>query len=129
MALVASGPMVATVVNAPQLPLVTPDRWTSWYDSPVVPSVQSRRTRDSARAVAVSPLGAPVTGVVAGWHASMRAPTSRRPPVAVMPAMDAVGAVVERIAARIWAAVMVGLRAAHRAAAPDTCGVAIDVPL
>ena len=127
--LVVSGPTVATEEYAPQLPPTTPARCTSWYDSPVVPSVQSRRIRESDSAVAPSPLGAPATGAVAGRHAPTRAPTSRRPPVAVMPSSDAVGAAVERMAARIWGAVMAGFIDAQRAAAPETCGVAIDVPL
>jgi hypothetical protein len=49
--------------------------------------------------------------------------------VTVKPAREDVGFAAPRIAARICAAVAVGNAAAYKATAPDTCGVAMDVPL
>ena len=64
-----------------------------------------------------------------GTTASMAA-TSRRPPVEVTPpAIEAVGAADCRIARFTSAAVACGQRALYSAAAPDTCGVAMEVPL
>jgi len=57
------------------------------------------------------------------------AATFRRPPVLVLPVSDAVGVAVPRIAALIWAAVAPLCVDAYNAAAPVTCGVAIEVPL
>ena len=51
------------------------------------------------------------------------------PPVATLPAREATGVVVERIARRMSAAVARGLAAASRATVPVTKGTAIDVPL
>lgn len=53
---------------------------------------------------------------------------SRRLPVKTLPDKEGV-AVPFKIAALIWAAVAPGLRALYKAAAPVTCGVAIEVPL
>ncbi len=55
--------------------------------------------------------------------------TFRRPPVAVLPESEAVGTALVRIALLIAAADEPGWYAAYSAAAPLTCGVAIDVPL
>ena len=49
--------------------------------------------------------------------------------VTVLPASDAVGTALPRIAALICAAVEPGWLAAYSATAPVTCGVAIEVPL
>ena len=55
--------------------------------------------------------------------------TFRRPPVTVMPLSDAVGTALLRMALRICAAVAPLCVDAYSAAAPLTCGVAIEVPL
>src|SRR5213080_3002208 len=64
----------------------------------------------------------------AGAHALIALRTFRRPPVSTTPASDDSGSTLFRIVARRFA-----VDSAHRdsssAAAPDTCGVAIDVPL
>jgi hypothetical protein len=49
--------------------------------------------------------------------------------VAVRPDSDAVGTAEPSRAFLIWAAVAPGCVEAYNAAAPVTCGVAIDVPL
>lgn len=54
--------------------------------------------------------------------------TFRRPPVTVLPAIEAVGTAEPRIAALICAAVEPACSEAYRAAAPVTCGVAMEVP-
>ena len=54
---------------------------------------------------------------------------SSRPPVTVLPASDGVGTAAARIAALICARGRAGCDDAYSAAAPVTCGVAIDVPL
>ena len=55
--------------------------------------------------------------------------TFRRLPVTVRPASDGVSVPLLKIAALIAAAVKPGRDAAYSAAAPVTCGVAIEVPL
>ena len=57
------------------------------------------------------------------------APASRRPPVTVAPATDAVAAAVDMTADRTADGVTEGLDAAQSAMAPVTCGVAMEVPL
>lgn len=64
-----------------------------------------------------------------GCTASMAA-AFRRPPVEVMPFWrEVVGATESRMASRTSAAVALGQRALYRAAAPETWGQAMEVPL
>ncbi len=51
------------------------------------------------------------------------------PCVTHLPVSEGVGAALFKIAALIIAAVLPGYAAAYNAAAPVTCGVAIEVPL
>ena len=53
----------------------------------------------------------------------------KRPFETTLPLNDGVGTALPRIAALIVAALALGLCAAYSAAAPVTCGVAIEVPL
>ena len=53
----------------------------------------------------------------------------KRPLLTTLPLHDAVAVELPMIAALIWAAVAPGLCALYKAAAPVTCGVAIEVPL
>src|ERR1051325_3849613 len=53
----------------------------------------------------------------------------RRPPVMVRPARLGIGSTLLRIASLSWAVVRLGEWARTSAATPDTCGVAMDVPL
>jgi len=78
-------------------------------------------------AVAVSPVGADGAGSAPPNHT----PRFNRPPVTVIPDIDGVGVDEAdcRIAVRVCCAVVPGLSALYNAAAPVTCGVAIDVPL
>src|SRR5438094_3589418 len=64
----------------------------------------------------------------AGPHAATARPTFRRPPVIVRPASAGIGSTVfsNRF---LTAAVLAVQRESTSAAAPDTWGVAIDVPL
>ena len=55
--------------------------------------------------------------------------TLSRPPETHLPDSDAVGTALDRIALLIVAAEAPGCEAAYSAAAPVTCGVAIEVPL
>lgn len=55
--------------------------------------------------------------------------TFNRPPVTVFPLREAVATVLERMASLIVAADAPECDAAYNAAAPVTCGVAIEVPL
>ena len=55
--------------------------------------------------------------------------TLRRPPVTVIPFIEALGSTERMSSALSPYAVAVGKWALSRAAAPATCGVAIDVPL
>jgi len=52
----------------------------------------------------------------------------KRPPVTVRPTIEEVALAFESIAERISAAVANGNAEAYSAIAPDTCGVAIEVP-
>ena len=52
----------------------------------------------------------------------------KRPPVTVMPLRELVGVTLLKMAVRIWLAVALGKTDAYNAAAPVTCGVAIEVP-
>ena len=79
--------------------------------------------------VAASDVGLPTTGSVAGRHASTIAPMSSLPEPATRPAREAVGRALPTTAARSSAGVSDGLMEAHRAMAPETWGVAIEVPL
>jgi hypothetical protein len=54
--------------------------------------------------------------------------TLRRPPVTVLPTSEGVGTAVERIALLMLAADEPGWYAAYSAAAPATCGEAMEVP-
>ena len=56
-------------------------------------------------------------------------PTSRRPPVTVMPVREEVAATLDSSAVRICAAVASECVEAYSATAPVTCGAAIEVPL
>ena len=61
-------------------------------------------------------------------HTSIAFFTFSRPPVTVMPAREETGVTLLR--RRVFsAAVPIGHAESTSAAAPDTCGVAIDVPL
>src|SRR5437867_13087914 len=64
----------------------------------------------------------------AGPHAATARPTFRRPPVTVSPASAGIGSTLfnNRF---LTAAVLAVQRESTSAAAPDTCGVAIEVPL
>ena len=74
----------------------------SYRFSPAAPSVQVSDTLDASLVVADSAVGAPVTGpLAAGTHACVIAPMSRRPPVTVLPANEAVGATLEMMALRM----------------------------
>ena len=95
----------------------------------MAPSVHESATVVVPVGVAVSPLGAPVTGADAGRQYCIIAPMSRRPPLTVRPLRDAVGAAEATSALRMAAPVLVGSIEAHKAAAPVTCGVAMEVPL
>ncbi len=80
-------------------------------------------------AVALRPLGVPLTSPSGGMHTFTMVPMSSRPPVVVLPASDAVAAAVPSTALRRSKAVMVGSMDSHKATAPLTWGVAMDVPL
>ena len=55
--------------------------------------------------------------------------TLSRLPVWVLPASDETRSPLSRTLAQAWAAVSAGLCASSSESAPETCGVAIDVPL
>ena len=57
------------------------------------------------------------------------AKASSLPPVTVLPANEAVGTALDKSADLICAALEPGFTEAYKAAAPVTCGVAIEVPL
>ena len=124
MALSASPPTVATLVKDEQ-PSV--DTSISWNDSPVEPSVHVRSIEEVLTVVAASPDGEPSTG--APTQAPTIAERSRRPPVTVLPTIDDVGATFASVASRRSWAVCPWLIEAQSAIAPDTWGVAIEVPL
>ena len=60
---------------------------------------------------------------------AQKAATFRRPPVRVLPFSETVGSALLRMALLMAAADEPGWYAAYSAAAPLTCGVAMDVPL
>ena len=80
-------------------------------------------------AVAVSDVGEPVTAAVGAVQAVTIAPTSSRPLLATLPASEGVGRALLTTARLSCRALSAGLIDAQRAIAPDTWGVAIDVPL
>src|SRR5262245_32386711 len=81
-----------------------------------------RRDPAAAAARSVTPAG----GTASGMRGLAML---RRPPVTVRPAIDATGSAVAISRALISRPVSVGKCERSRAAAPDTCGVAMDVPL
>src|SRR5262249_50734700 len=64
-----------------------------------------------------------------GSKRSVAAPTSRRPPVVVFPASEATGSTLLSSACRTSVTLALGFSENSRAAAPVTCGAAIEVPL
>ena len=94
------------------------------------PGLESETAKDAV-VVPLSPsftVVSPTERRIAGTP-GVKPPTSRRPPVTVTPASDGVATTRERMASRISAALAAGFIDLYRAAAPVTCGVAIDVPL
>ena len=67
-------------------------------------------------------------GVEEAGSAASAAAAFSRPPVTDSPANGAFASTEPSSAARIWATVAAGAFAASSAAAPLTCGAAIDVP-
>ncbi len=68
------------------------------------------------------------SGVGGALHARMARLAFRRPPVTVIPDSDGIGSTLLRIVV-FRSAVLSVQRERTRAAAPETCGVAIEVPL
>jgi hypothetical protein len=92
-----------------------------------------------AAAIAVTSSGCPSTATKLGAGDSIQAcglatqrtaaPMSRRPPVAVESCRDVSESTVERRSALMPRSLAPGSAALASAAAPETCGAAIDVPL
>src|SRR5215213_6144982 len=84
--------------------------------------------RDSGVAVRLDgAAGAVMIGAAASCWSVLNA--FNRPPVATLPVSDGFASTPDRMAERTCAYVAVGRYANASAAVPETCGVAIDVPL
>ena len=77
----------------------------------------------------VAGVGALVGEEVVGANGVRNPATLSLPPVNTLPVSEVVGVAPLRMAALISAAVKWGYSALYSAAAPKTCGAAIDVPL
>ncbi|CAB4886224.1 unannotated protein [freshwater metagenome] len=85
--------------------------------------------RFAPAATAVSDVGNPETAAVGAVQAVTMAPTSSRPLFATLPVSESVGLALSTTARLSCLALSAGLIEAQSAMAPETWGVAIDVPL
>src|SRR6185436_18367876 len=119
----------ATLVPLPGVWLITLPAGTVGLDAVVrVPTTRPALVRLVVAAACVSPATFGTVTVGLGAQARIALLTFSRPPVVVAPAIAGIGSTVFRIIAFRPAVVREHAESTN-AAAPDTCGVAIEVPL
>src|SRR5215831_5566122 len=102
---------------------------SSWHWNVAAAVVESARRNVNVAVVSeVGFCGAAAIAVSGGTSASIARETSSRPPVTVLSASDGSGVVVDSSAWRTSVTVALGMSENSSAAAPLTCGAAIEVP-